>query len=78
MLCIPAYNFEDEGRASVIKPSWLESESFQEHHILDILITKETGTRVMACPYFLFFRLFGSCQLVSTLELRPTMWSRND
>lgn len=78
MSCIPAYNFEDEGRASVIKPSLLESVILQDHRILDILITKETGTRVMACPCFLFFRLFGSCQLVSTLELRPTMWSRND
>lgn len=33
MLCIPAYNFEDEGRASVIKPSLLESVILQDHRI---------------------------------------------
>lgn len=33
MLCTPAYNFEDEGRAPVNKSSWLESESLQDHRI---------------------------------------------
>lgn len=47
MLYTPAYNFEDEGRASAIKPSLLGKLNFTRTSSLRyILKMKEAGTRL--------------------------------